>query len=175
MIDAQIVKIKTSILENSTGGFIHRTLNQENENSVFFYFSEDESFFRSRKYKFFYLVNKTTNEYEISKIKLSLSLDYSQLQDKFNINFGSNVNFNIFNTSFFQKNIYHLNYNQYGDVLDYKRNIQDYIIEEKKELIIRTNLKFSDFLPFGVYVEIINPVERIVKLPLVLSTKVYIL
>lgn len=174
-IPDNIIKIRSSILGNSIGGGIGKTLDY----SVIFNFDEAESFFSVKKYKFFYIVNSVDADYVIYKIKLSLSLIYSSIEDnvsvedKFNISFGSNINFAIFDTSIFRKNSTHLTYTETGEILEYKKSIDDFITSSGRELTYNTSLAFSEYLPFGIYIETLGPLERIFGLPLKINVKVY--
>ncbi|MEM3368501.1 MAG: hypothetical protein QXP88_00180 [Thermoproteota archaeon] len=174
-IPDNIIKIKTSRLGNSTGGGVGKTLDY----SVVFNFDEEESFFSVKKYKFFYIVNSIDADYVIYKIKLSLSLIYSSLEeglsveDRFNISFGNNINFFIFDTSIFRKNLSHLTYTETGEILEYRKSISEFIISSGRELTYNTSLAFSEYLPFGVCVETLGPLERIFGIPLKINVKVY--
>ena len=174
-IPDNIIKIKTSILGNSTGGTLGKTLDR----SVFFSFDEESSFFSIKKYKFFYILNSVDADYVIYKIKISLSLiltdmgEQFSVEDKFNISFASNINFAAFDSSFFRKNSFHLTYTETGEILEYRKNIEDFITASGRDITYDTSLSFSEYLPFGIYVETLGPIERVFGLPLKISIKAY--
>lgn len=174
-IPDNIIKIKTSRLGNSTGGGVGKTLDY----SVVFNFDEEESFFSVKKYKFLYIANSIDADYVIYKIKLALSLiftsveDRLSVEDKFNTSFGSNINFSAFDSSLFKKNHPHLTYTETGEILEYKKSIEDFITSSDREITYNTSLAFSEYLPFGIYVETLGPLERIFGLPLKISVKIY--
>ncbi len=174
-IPDNIIKIKTSSLGNSIGGAVGKSLDY----SIFFSFDEESSFFSVKKYKFFYILNSVDADYVIYKIKISLSLMFTateepfSVEDKFNISFGSNINFAAFDSSLFRKNSLHLTYTETGEILEYRKNIEDFITSSGREITYNTSLAFSEYLPFGMYVETLGPLERIFGLPLKISIKTY--
>lgn len=174
-IPDNIIRITSSSLGNSIGGGLGKKLNY----SVYFSFDEEESFFSSKKYKFFYILNSVDSDYVIYKIKLSLSMIYTSIdenlsvEDKFNISFGGNINFAAFDSSVFRKNSFHLTYTEKGEILEYKKSIEDFITNSGREITYNTSLAFSEYLPFGVYVETTGPLERIFGLPLKINVKIY--
>lgn len=142
-----------------------------------FYFDEEESFFGKEKYAFFYIVNDLEMSQKmpivIKSIKIKPFFDIVEHQDKFNVKFLSNILVQVINTSLFGKNKIHLQYDEFGNILDFNRNISDFIegAEEINELNINAPLHYKDFYPFAVKVSIINPIERVKNLPIIIKTK----
>ncbi len=164
------VVIRSSERPGSLGGYLAEKLS-----TVEFIFNESESIFGGNKYKFFYISNELDSEFSIYKIRIEQYIDINSHLDKFDLRFLGNISSEIVITNFFGKNQVHKAYTDFGEIIDFdNRNIENFIVFSGTKAEIKETLSYQDFYPFAIRVKILGPIERVIKLPIVLKIKTYL-
>lgn len=173
MISSRLVSpisLNGSERQGSLGGLISSKLVEAT-----FTFDEEESILGKRKYKFFYLMNDLeTTDFSIYKLKITSYILHTSHVDKFSQGMLGNFNIDIVLTSFFGKNTLHKTYTEFGEILEFNKNIEEFILASEKTVTIYETLNFGDFYPIAVRVSINKPIERVYKLPIVLEIYSYL-
>jgi hypothetical protein len=167
--DIAPVVIYTSRSPKSTGGVPNVAL----KDTLEVLFDKTSSFYGKTVYRFLYAVCRLETNESFYKIKLSYSIDISQVLDKYDIYFLKNIEINFFVLDRWKKNYILELYDEFGYSSKSNKHISEHIEKKGKSLEVSVGLSRGDFFPIGLEISLNGPTERIYKLPIVLKIKSY--
>ncbi len=168
-IDITPINIYTSKSPKSTGGAPNVAL----KDSLEVLFDKTSSFYGRKVYRFLYAVCRLETSEKFYKIRLSYSIDISQVLDKYDIYFLKNIEINFFSLNKWRKNYIVELYDEFGYTSKSRQHVSEHIEKKGKNLEMLVELSAGDFFPIGLEISLNGPTERIYKLPIILKIKSY--
>jgi len=169
--DISPISLYLSKSEKSTGGppdiRIERHLKVE--------FDKMSSFYGKTIYKFLYVVYDLETIDTIYKVRLSYSIDVSNVIDKYDIYFLQNLSINFFYLQTWRKNYIINLHDELGYDLETNKHISEQIARKNASLEFNVNLVRGDFFPIGLEIALKGPTERIYELPIIVKATSYVL